>query len=73
MKRIEILLLIGMLAHFISYILGISATAAGLEKQFQANTEKKSRVLSFVFLGRQIYRKQHVNYKKKLHFNSFMH
>ena len=58
-KRIEILLLIGMLAHFISYILGISATAAGLEKQFQANTEKKSRVLSFVFLGRQIYRKPH--------------
>jgi hypothetical protein len=55
-KRTEILLLIGMLAHFIAYALGLSATKLGINKNFQANTENRYQVLSYAFLGLQLYK-----------------
>jgi len=56
-KRIEILLLIAMLASLIAYIIGYIAENKNLQFQFQANSIKKHRVLSLFFLGCQIVKK----------------
>lgn len=56
-KRIEILLLIAMLASLIAYIIGYIAESKNLQFQFQANSIKKHRVLSLFFLGCQIVKK----------------
>lgn len=49
-ERIEIFLLIAMLACLIAYITGIAAESENLHQQFQINTVKR-RVLSYFFLG----------------------
>ena len=49
-ERIEIFLLIAMLACLIAYITGIAAESENLHQQFQVNTVKR-RVLSYFFLG----------------------
>lgn len=56
-KRIEILLLIGMLGSLIAWLIGYIAENKKLQYQFQANSIKKHRVLSLFFLGCQIVRK----------------
>ncbi|MEO6850356.1 MAG: IS4 family transposase, partial [Mucilaginibacter sp.] len=57
-RRIEILLLIAMLASFIAWLTGRVAEKLGLHYQFQSNTTKNRRVLSLFFLGCQIIRRQ---------------
>ena len=54
--RIELLLLIGTLTHYIVYAIGMAAHQKGVHSQFQANTVKKYQVLSYVFLGFQIWK-----------------
>jgi hypothetical protein len=49
--RIEILLLIAMLASFIAWLIGWTMEKAGLHYKFQSNSIKNRRVLSFFFLG----------------------
>lgn len=49
-KRMEILLLLGMFASLIAYLIGIAAERIKVHYQFQVNTLKR-RVLSFFFLG----------------------
>jgi len=56
--RIEILLLIAMLAAFIAWITGFVAEKNGLHYQFQSNTVKNRRVLSLFFLGCQVIRRK---------------
>lgn len=56
--RIEILLLIAMLAAFIAWITGFVAEKNGLHFQFQSNTVKNRRVLSLFFLGCQVIRRK---------------
>jgi len=56
-KRIEILLLIAMLASLIAYIVGYIAESKNLQFQFQANSIRKHRVLSLFFLGCQVVKK----------------
>lgn len=56
-RRILILLLISMLASFIAYITGRCAEQRNLHLQFQANSIKHIRVLSFFYLGRRIIKK----------------
>lgn len=53
-KRLEILLLIGMLAQFAYILIGKAAYIKGHFKQFQANTISTRRVLSYFYLGREI-------------------
>jgi len=53
-KRLEILLLIGMLAQFAYIVIGKTAYIKGHYKQFQANTIVVRRVLSYFYLGREI-------------------
>ena len=57
-KRIEILLLIAMLASFIAYLIGYIAEIKNLQFQFQANSIRKHRVLSLFFLGCQVVKKK---------------
>lgn len=52
--RLQLLLLIGYLAIFLLWIIGLSAEEKKLQYHYQANTIKKYRVLSLVYLGLQI-------------------
>jgi hypothetical protein len=54
--RLEILLLIGSLATLVNWISGLFAVETGQARTFQANTERRRRVLSIVFLGQQLLR-----------------
>lgn len=56
--RLIVLILIGALTNYFSWILGKLAKKKGLHKSFQANTHFKTSVLSAVFLGVQIFRNQ---------------
>jgi hypothetical protein len=53
-RRWEILLLIGMLATVIHWLVGLTASAHNYARHFQANTLKKRAVLSVYFLGKQL-------------------
>jgi hypothetical protein len=53
-ERLEILLLIGSLAHTMFWIIGKASEVAGLHRQYQANTIRNRTVLSTVFLGQQV-------------------
>ena len=52
--RLQILLLIGYLALFLLWVIGLAAEEKKLQYHYQANTIKKYRVLSLVYLGLQI-------------------
>jgi hypothetical protein len=56
--RIEILLLIAMLASFVAWLTGWIAEKNGLHCQFQSNTIKKRRVLSLFFLGCRVIKRK---------------
>jgi hypothetical protein len=53
-ERIQVLLLLAMLASLIAHLTGLAAENENLHYQFQANTIRTRRVLSFFFLGCQI-------------------
>lgn len=57
-KRIEILLLIAMLASFVAWLTGWVGEKQKLHYQFQSNSIKTRRVLSLFFLGCQIIRRK---------------
>jgi hypothetical protein len=54
--RLEVLLLVGVPATFVLWLLGLAAIARRWIRHFQANTERRRTVLSTVFLGREILR-----------------
>jgi len=53
-KRLEVLLLIAVLATLILWLLGLATKARQWKRHFQANTERRRSVLSTVFLGREL-------------------
>ncbi len=53
-QRLEVLVLIGTLAMFITWLVGLAADARDWTRHVQVNTVRKRRVLSIVFLGRQL-------------------
>jgi len=53
-ERLQILLLIGYLAIFLLWLIGLAAEEKKLHYHYQANTIKSHRVLSLVYLGLQI-------------------
>ena len=57
-QRRDILLLIAMLAGLIAWLTGKAAEEKNLQYQFQSNSIKKRRVLSFFYLGCQVIRKR---------------
>jgi hypothetical protein len=56
--RIEILLLIAMLASTIAWLVGLAAERMNLHYNFQANSIKNRRVLSLFFLGCQVIKRK---------------
>lgn len=56
--RYTVWLMISTLAYLIAWILGFAAEKTGLHYDFQANTYRHRRVLSFFYLGCQILRKK---------------
>lgn len=56
-KRLDILLLIATLTHFILFLMGTIAEQAGWAKDFIANTIKKRRVISQVYLATRLWKK----------------
>lgn len=57
-RRIQVLLMIAMLAAFILFFIGWAGEHLQLHYQFQANTNKKRRVLSLFYLGWRIVKKK---------------
>ena len=56
-QRLEVLLLVATLATLVLWIAGLHVCAAARERHYQANTERRRRVLSIVFLGQQLVRR----------------
>jgi hypothetical protein len=57
-SRYAVWLMISTLAYLIAWIIGFAAEKVGLHYDFQANTYRHRRVLSFFYLGCQIIRKK---------------
>ena len=55
-QRRQMLLLIAAVATFALWLIGLVAQSFGWQRHFQANTIRDRRVLSLVFLGREVYR-----------------
>ena len=52
--RANVLVLLASLSHLVAVLVGMAAEAAGLHRQFQANTVRTKRVLALATLGRMI-------------------
>ena len=63
-QRIELLLLIAMMVVIVAWIIGLCVQAIGHQQRYQANTVRKRRVLSIVFLGRRALRDPSRRYNK---------
>ncbi|CAM3961185.1 IS4 family transposase [Shewanella aquimarina] len=57
-KRLDVLLLIAMLAEIALWLIGIVALHLGWQKHFQANTIRHRPVLSIVRLGKEVRRRE---------------
>lgn len=61
-RRFEILLLIGALATLVLWLVGISGQVRNWSRRLQANTERRRRVLSTVFVGQQLLLRPDLNF-----------
>jgi len=59
-ERLQVILLLSMMVQFYLYCLGKAAETQGYHRQFQANTERNRRVLSYGFLALRVI--QHERY-----------
>ena len=53
-KRLDVMVLIAALASIVLWLIGLAAEKNGLHYKFQANTIRSHRVLSIIFLGKQV-------------------
>lgn len=53
-RRVEVYVLLATLAHYVAMFVGRAAERAGLHRDYQANTVRRRRVLSWARLGREI-------------------
>ena len=65
LKRLEILLLIGVLATFMVWLFGTLAELKQWHRQYQSNTNKTRRVLSTFFIGCQVAKENHLTLKQQ--------
>jgi len=56
LERARTYMLLAVLAHYVAYVIGAMADRAGFAHNFQANTERRRRVLSLVRLGSEVLR-----------------
>ncbi|MCX7115938.1 MAG: hypothetical protein NTW08_08545 [Gammaproteobacteria bacterium] len=52
--KISVLVLLATIASFILWMIGFAAEKKGLQYAFQANTVRSRRILSFIFLAKQL-------------------
>lgn len=55
--RLQAMLLIAALATLLSWLVGLAARSRGVDRQLQANTERRRTVLSAFFVGRELLRR----------------
>lgn len=55
-SRVAVQIMLAALASLVAMLVGIAAERAGLHRSFQANTIRHRRVLSWVYLGREVIR-----------------
>lgn len=55
-KRIEVLILISIIAQFVLFLLGVTVKLLGKDRRYQANSVKNSNVLSYQFIGLRAFR-----------------
>ncbi len=71
-KRLDVLLLIAIIAQFVLFLLGMAVKLQGLHRCYQANSIKDRNVLSYQFLGLRAFKDKYLKLKK-LHFgNAFI-
>lgn len=70
LARLEILLLIALLAIFAVTLLGKIGVQRGVQYNYQANTVRNKVVLSLFFLGCQMLRQGEINYKTAEYFDA---
>lgn len=59
-ERLQVLVVIAALVNAFTWILGKATHNQNSHRQFQANTVKKTNVLSFVFIGLKVFKKTNV-------------
>ncbi|MFQ5938358.1 MAG: IS4 family transposase [Acidiferrobacterales bacterium] len=59
-ERLEVLLLVAVLATLLLWLMGLAATGRQWTRHFQPNTERRRSVLSTVFLGQQLWKNNHL-------------
>ena len=52
-QRIAVLLLVALLALYVAWVIGTCVERCNQQRRYQANTERRRRVLSIVYLGRR--------------------
>jgi hypothetical protein len=65
LRNLATLLLIGMLAQYVLFILGVLAKLDNRHRHYQANSKKTASVLSYQFIGLRLYRDRHYTCRKK--------
>ena len=55
-KRIEVLILISIVAQFVLFLLGMTVKLLGKDRRYQANSIKDRNVLSYQFIGLRVIR-----------------
>lgn len=70
LARLEILLLIALLAIFAVTLLGKAGAQRSIQYDYQANTVRNKFVLSLFFLGCQMIRQGEINYRRAEYFDA---
>lgn len=64
-KRIEVLLLISILAQFVLFLIGMTVKLLGKHRRYQANSEKDRNVLSYQFIGLRVFKDRSLKLKRR--------
>lgn len=65
-ERLQVILLLSMMVQFYLYCVGKAAEVVGYHRQFQANTVKNKRVLSYGYLALRILQHKRYNISEKM-------
>ena len=63
-KRLDVLLLIAIIAQFVLFLLGMAVKLQGLHRRYQANSVKDRNVLSYQFIGLRAFKDRYIKLNK---------
>jgi transposase len=63
--RLQVLLLIALVAQYLLFLLGLAVKAAGMHRRYQANSIKNRNILSNQFIGLRAYKDKQLKLLKK--------